>query len=117
MLFRSFRRGVEFADGNEDGLREYAAELGELQTKAADFGYSVTVSLVGSADASGSRATNAALADRRANLVAGILASSAVTARVVRPSDEVFSAGQTQEDMSRRFVEINLQTQSLSELP
>ena len=112
-----FRRGIEFADGNEEGLRKYASELRDLQKDAADLDFSVNVSLVGSADSSGTGAINTALADRRANVVAGVLASSGVTARVVRRPDQVFGDGEAREDLTKRFVEINLQTQSLSDLP
>ena len=107
-----FRRGVEFVEGNEDGLRKYAAELGELLKDAADFDYLVSVALRGSADSTGNTATNTALAERRAVVAAGILAASGIAARVVQESDDVVTGGQQLEDVSERHIEVELQLES-----
>ncbi len=112
-----FRSGVQLAEGNEDELREYAAELRQLMEDAPQFGYAVSVVLSGSTDSSGDAAANAALADRRASFAAGLLASAGVAARIVRQPDYVIAEGQPREDVSQRHVQVDLQLRSLPELP
>ncbi len=112
-----FRSGVQLAEGNEDKLREYAAELRQLMDDAPRFGYAVSVVLRGSTDSSGDAAANAALADRRASFAAGLLASAGVAARIVRQPDYVIAEGQPREDVSQRHVQVDLQLRSLPEPP
>lgn len=112
-----FRRGVEFVEGNEDALRKYAAELGGLLKDAADFDYSVSVTLKGSADSTGDTAINTALAERRATVAAGILASSGVASHIIQQSDDVVAGSQPQEDASRRNLQVDLQLRSLQGEP
>lgn len=112
-----FRSNVDFAEGNEDALRKYGAELGALLEDAADFDYSVLVTVSGSTDSSGDGATNAALADRRAGRAAGILASAGVDARIIRQPDYIIADGELEEDVSKRYVQVDLQLQSVPESP
>jgi len=112
-----FRRGVDFVEGNEDGLHKYSAELGAFQMDAVDFDYSVSVTVKGSADSSGDAVANAALADRRAALVVGVLAAAGVDARVILQPAQLFAGDQPQEDASKRYVQVDLQLQSLPEPP
>jgi OOP family OmpA-OmpF porin len=110
-----FQSGVEFLQGNDVALREYAAELGELQRNAADFDYTMSVNVSGSADASGDDAMNAELAGRRADAAAAVLALSGVVANVV--TEPEVADGPPIQDISKRFVEIELQLQAMPELP
>lgn len=112
-----FRRGTEFVEGSEDALRRYGTELRTLLADAAALDYSVSVTIRGSVDSIGDAATNAALADRRAAVAAGILGSLGVNARVIRQPDSAFVTSQSQEDVSERHVEVALQLGSLSGQP
>ncbi|MGI9249498.1 MAG: hypothetical protein ACR2QI_10805 [Woeseiaceae bacterium] len=111
-----FRSNADFVEANEDGLREYAVELQDILGQASAFDYSVSITIIGSTDSSGDSATNAVLADRRATVVAeGLEASGVVDVRVMRQPGNLFEDGQPGGDVSKRYAEINLQLQSLSE--
>ncbi|MGI9237589.1 MAG: hypothetical protein ACR2QZ_09345, partial [Woeseiaceae bacterium] len=112
-----FGRDVIFVEGNEEALSEYAAKLATLQADAADFGFTVSVLLKGSADTTGNSAANVRLADQRAAAVATGLALMGVQARVVSQTIDAFADAAPKEDIGRRFVEVNLQTQSTRSLP
>ncbi len=110
-----FQTGVEFLQDNHVALGEYAAELSELQKDAARFDYSLLVSVRGSADASGDGATNAELAGQRANTAAGVLVTSGVATKIV--SEPEIANGPPVPDISKRYVEIDLQLQAIPNLP
>ncbi len=110
-----FQTGVEFLQDNDIALGEYAAELSELQKDAAAFDYSLLVSVRGSADASGDGATNAELAGQRANTAAGVLVRSGVATKIV--SEPEIADGPPVQDISKRYVEIDLQLQAIPNLP
>jgi OOP family OmpA-OmpF porin len=112
-----FRRGVDFVEGNEDGLNKYGRELGALQEEAAKFDYSVSVTLKASTDSSGGAVINTALADRRATLAAGILSAAGVDRLVVGQPDQLSADDGPREDVSRRYVQVDAQLQSLPEQP
>jgi len=112
-----FRRGVDFAEGNEDGLKKYGAELSALQEEAATFGYSMSVTLRASTDASGTAAVNAALADQRATVAAGFLVAAGVDAPVIGQPLQLSADDPPQEDVSKRYVQVELQLQSLPGQP
>ncbi len=110
-----FQTGVEFLQGNDAALGEYAAELSALQNDAAGFDYSLLVNVRGSADASGDGAANAELAGRRARTAAGVLATSGVATKIV--SEPEIADGPPVQDISKRYVEIDLQLQAMPNLP
>lgn len=112
-----FRSNVDFAQGNEDGLREYAAKLRELLDGASELGYSVSVTVKGSADGAGDATANATLADRRATRVAGVLALSGVDAGITRQPEIRIADGQSTEDVSERYAQVDLKRQSLPDAP
>lgn len=112
-----FSRGVEFLPESDSALRAYAAEITVLQRQAADLDYSLSVSIEGSADASGDSAANAALSYRRAQEAATILASVGVAATLLHQAEEAFAEAQPIADVSQRYVEISLQLQSMSDQP
>ncbi|MDH3577675.1 MAG: hypothetical protein OEO71_07615 [Gammaproteobacteria bacterium] len=112
-----FQSGVNFVEGDQDKLREFASELAKLKDDARGFGYSVSVTAMGSADSIGDAAANAALADRRASFAASVLASAGVDARIMRQPELRTADGQPREDVSQRFVQIDLQLESLPDLP
>lgn len=112
-----FLRDVEFVEGNEDALRKYGAELRTLLADAEKLDYSVSVTVQGSADSTGDATTNAALANRRATVAAGILGSLGVIARAVRRPDSAFVTSQSQENIGERHVEVALQLESLPGQP
>ncbi|MBT8066388.1 MAG: hypothetical protein KJO09_04060 [Gammaproteobacteria bacterium] len=112
-----FRRGVEFVEGNDIALRDHAAELRALQEEAAAFDYRVSVSLRGSADALGDGATNVALANRRAVAAAAVLSAVGVESPIVSEVADTVVDGSATEDISKRFVEISVQLQSMPNLP
>ncbi len=112
-----FRNGIVFAQENEKALREHAARLRELMHDAPTLGYSLSLIVSGSTDSTGDAAANAALANRRAAAAAGILARSGINAGVEQRPAETVAGDQTQEDASKRYVQVDLQLQSLSEGP
>ncbi|MGB5489966.1 MAG: hypothetical protein WBM76_03975 [Woeseiaceae bacterium] len=112
-----FRSGVDFLSGNERSLAEYATELGALQQDAADFGYSLSVFVKGSADASGDQVSNAELATRRAGTASAILASSGVAAQAAGEPDLASAVGPPIQDVSKRFVEVSLRLETMPNLP
>ncbi len=112
-----FRDGVSLVEGDEEKLREFASELAKLLDDARGFGYSVSVMATGSADSIGDPASNAALADRRAAFAARILAANGIDARIMRQRELRTSDGEPQQDVSQRFVQIDLQLESLPDLP
>ena len=112
-----FQSGVDLVEGDEDKLREFASELANLLDDARGFAYSVAVTAKGSADSIGDAATNAALADRRATFAAGALASAGVNARIMRQPDFSIADGQPRADVSQRYVQFDLQLESLPDLP
>ncbi len=107
-----FQNGVDFAAGDEDKLRRYGAELAALSSDAADFDYTLSVIVTGSADTTGDAARNAALAERRAVAAAGVLASAGAEARVARRADVAVAGGEAQADDRMRFVQIDLELQA-----
>jgi OOP family OmpA-OmpF porin len=110
-----FRRGIDFVEGNEDGLHKYGAELGTLQKHALKFDYSLSVMLKASTDSSGGDAVNAALGDRRATVAAGVLEAAGVDALLIGQPEKLSANDQLLEDVSKRYVQVELQLQSLPE--
>ncbi|MDH3305020.1 MAG: hypothetical protein OEM50_01055 [Gammaproteobacteria bacterium] len=112
-----FGSGVEFLDGDQARLREFATELAGLVDEAREFGYLVSVTAKGSADSVGSAAANAALADRRATVAAQILAASGINARILSQPELGFADEPPREDVSLRFVQFDLQLEPLPDSP
>lgn len=112
-----FQSGIVFAGENETALREHAARLRDLMRDAPTFGYSLSLIVTGSTDATGDAAANAVLANRRAAAAAGVLARSGIEADVEQRPAKTFAGDQAQEDASKRYVQVDLQLQSLSEGP
>jgi len=112
-----FRNGVDFVEGNEDELRAHAEKLRTLNDDAANFDYTIAVTVAGSTDASGDAAVNAVLAGRRAALAADILALSGLDAGTSGKPEAGLVAGQPQEDVRKRYVQVNLELESSVETP
>ena len=112
-----FESGVDLVEGDENRLREFASELANLLDDARGLAYSVAVTARGSTDSIGDAATNAALADRRATFAAGVLASAGVNARIMRQPEIGIADGQPRADVSQRYVQFDLQLESLPDLP
>ncbi|MBT8088686.1 MAG: hypothetical protein KJO01_00610 [Gammaproteobacteria bacterium] len=112
-----FRSGVELVEGDAGRLREFASDLANLLEDARSFGYSVAVTARGSTDSIGDAAANAALADRRATFAAGVLASAGVDARTIRQADLDNTDGPQLADVSQRYVQFDLQLESMPDLP
>ena len=104
-----FRNNLDFVANAEDELRQYGMELRALSASAADFDYSLSVLLKGSADSSGDAAANAELVKRRALRAAEILASAGIEARIAREADREVTDGPPIEDVSQRYAQVNLQ--------
>jgi len=112
-----FESGVVLVGGHEAALREYAVTLRKLTLEAPTFGYSLSVIVTGSTDSTGDSAANAVLSNRRAAAVAEVLAGSGIDARIEQRPTETVAGDQAQEDPSKRFVQVELQLQPLSEAP
>lgn len=112
-----FVSGVNFVEGNEDKLRAHAEKLRTLLDDAGSFDYTVSVTVAGSTDSYGDAADNVALASRRAALAAGILTLSGIDARISGQPDTELVAGQAQEDVSKRYVRVDLQLEPSLETP
>jgi len=112
-----FESGVVRVGGHEAALREYAVTLRKLTLEAPTFGYSLSVIVTGSTDSTGDSAANAVLSNRRAAAVAEVLAGSGIDARIEQRPTETVAGDQAQEDPSKRFVQVELQLQPLSEAP
>lgn len=112
-----FVSGVNFVEGNEDELRAHAEKLRTLLDDAGSFDYTVSVTVAGSTDSYGDAAGNVALASRRAALAAGILTLSGIDARISGQPDTELVAGQAQEDVSKRYVRVDLQLEPSLETP
>lgn len=112
-----FLSGVDFVAGNEDRVRAHAEALRTLLDDAANLGYAVTVTVMGSTDASGDAVANAAIEARRATVAADILALSGIDARIAAHPESEIAAGAAQADISKRYVQIDLQLESLLETP
>ncbi len=112
-----FGSGVEFVAGDEARLREFATQLARLVDEAREFDYLMSVTAKGSADSIGIAAANAALADRRATVAAQILAASGINARILRQPELGFADEPSREDASLRYVQFDLQLESLPDLP
>jgi len=112
-----FESGVDLVEGDENRLREFASELANLLDDARGLAYSVAVTARGSTDSIGDAATNAALADRRATFAAGVLTSAGVNARIMRQPEIGIADGQPRADVSQRYVQFDLQLESLPDLP
>ena len=112
-----FQRGVEFVEGNREALSEYAAKLAALQSEAANFDYTVSVTVKGSADTVGDADANARLADRRAEAAASVLALSGVQARIITQAENAFANGPSTEDVEKRSVEVSLRAEQMPARP
>ena len=112
-----FRSGVDLVEGDEEKLRKFASELATILADARGFDYSLSVTAKGSADSVGDAAANAALADRRASIAAGVLASAGIDTRILQHADYRVADGQPREDVSQRYVQFDLQLESLLDLP
>lgn len=112
-----FLRGIDFAEGNEAGLKKYSAELSALKQEAATFGYSMSVTLMASTDTSGDAALNAAIADRRTTAAAGILRAAGIDALLINQPEQLSADDQPKEDASKRYVQVDMQLRSLPNQP
>lgn len=112
-----FLRGIDFAEGNEAGLKKYSAELSALKQEAATFGYSMSVTLIASTDTSGDAALNAAIADRRTTAAAGILRAAGIDALLINQPEQLSADDQPKEDASKRYVQVDMQLRSLPNQP
>jgi OOP family OmpA-OmpF porin len=112
-----FLRGIDFAEGNEAGLKKYGAELSALKQEAATFGYSMSVTLMASTDTSGDAALNAAIADRRTTAAAGILRAAGIDALLINQPEQLSANDQPKEDASKRYVQVDMQLRSLPNQP
>ncbi|MDH3616558.1 MAG: hypothetical protein OEQ90_08810 [Gammaproteobacteria bacterium] len=112
-----FLRGIDFAEGNEAGLKKYGAELSALKQEAATFGYSMSVTLMASTDTSGDAALNAAIADRRTTAAAEILRAAGIDALLINQPEQLSADDQPKEDASKRYVQVDMQLRSLPNQP
>ena len=112
-----FQSGLDLVEGDQDKLREFASELAKLLDDARDLEYRVSVTTRGSTDSIGDAGANAALADRRATFAARVLASAGVDARILRQPELRAADGEPRADVSQRYVQIDLQPESLPDLP
>ena len=110
-----FENGAIFSPGNEDMLVKHAAVLRALRADAAAVGYSVSVLLHGSTDLTGEPAQNAALARRRATAAAAVLRSHGVEVSDIMQVPAGDPQSPPQSDVSRRYVQVDLQLGSLTD--
>ena len=108
-----FERGVRFAAGDEDALSQYVMQLRELQADAEKADFSVAVTLTGSTDSSGDAARNAVVAEQRAVTALEQLAAAGVTARLSALPASPDVSGERREDLSQRYVQVDLELQEL----
>ena len=107
-----FASGVNLATGAEAEIDQFAEEFQALQADAADVDFSVVLSLYGSTDSTGDAAANAELAQRRADVVAGLLAIHGVSVASSGRVSELPALESSADDARRRFVQIGLTIQS-----
>ncbi len=103
-----FGTDTTLAPGMDNALLQYATELKSLLEEAESAGYTVSVALHGSTDATGTAELNAELARQRAALVAGVLASHEIPVSAVLRQDAAADQELAPDDVRRRFVRVEL---------
>jgi len=112
-----FQSNVEFAEGGAQALREHGVTLHGLVADAASYGYSIVVGLHASTDSAGDPSLNARLADRRASTAAEILKLAGVDATILQAEHIIAADTEPSEDVSKRYVQIELELIPLPESP
>lgn len=103
-----FAEDTLLLDETQEELRSYARNLRSLREDATAAGYRVDVTLYGSTDASGDDSVNAELAERRATVVAEVLADYDITVlRTERLRDQI-GPDTSNDDVLWRFVLVDL---------
>ena len=108
-----FEEGVRYVAGDEDALSQYVVQVQELQADAEQAAFSVAVTLAGSTDGIGDIARNAVVAERRAVTALERLTAAGITARLsALPAGSGVTA-ERREDLSQRYVQVDLELQEL----
>ena len=108
-----FDKGVQFVAGDEDALAQYVVQVRELQADAEEASFSVSVTLTGSTDGIGDTTRNAVVAEQRAVAALERLAAAGVTARLSALPGGPAVTGDRRADLSRRYVQVDLELQEL----
>ncbi len=106
-----FGDGTTLVDGDEDALRDYLQQVGELGEAANAMGRALRVTVTGSTDTTGGERLNERLAERRADLAALPLADAGIDAERRSMTPEVPDGGTARPDADSRFVQIDLALQ------
>jgi len=106
-----FEEGAELAANDEEALRAYAQQIGELVDDARAMGREIRVTVTGSTDMTGGERLNAELANSRADVAAVALAAVGIESerQVQRP--EMPQGGVAEVDARSRYVQVNLALQ------
>ena len=88
-------------------------QVRELQADAEQAAFSVSVTLAGSTDGIGDIARNAVVAERRAVAALERLAAAGITARLSALPTGPGVTGERREDLSQRYVQVDLELQEL----
>ena len=111
-----FVDGVEFVGEDEQNLRDYAVELRDVVQQADEAAAEISVLVSGSTDATGSPVTNASLATRRAVAAFEMLTAQGINARINPQSVQVRDAAGAMEDITLRYVQVNVELLPNSDL-
>jgi len=106
-----FDRGVQFSEGDEDALSQFALQVQALQADAENASFSISATLVGSTDGIGDAVRNAVVAEQRAAAAQEILTAAGVKAAIAEQSAGMNAVGGPLEDPLQRYVQVNLKLQ------
>ena len=107
-----FGDDATLVDGDEDALRAYASQIGELSESARAMGREIRVTVTGSTDTTGGERLNAELAGRRADVAAVALAAVGVNSERLTQTPEAPEGRVAQADAGSRYVQIDLQLET-----